>query len=152
MSNATREPRGINMGRSIAKIRKNERLIGIRPYRTSSDEWHLELTYVYEDEKGEHNVIFPDVQCPFPTQAVPFPDAIPYDVGVYIRSCGYSIPGLEQIPLDIGYCRLAQERGVTDQAYAFDIITKYFTREMTIEEIEKKLGYKVKIVAKENEK
>ena len=133
-------------------MRKNERLIGIRPYQTSSGEWHLELTYAYEDEKGEHNVIFPDVQCPFPTQTVPFPRDCPRDVGVFIRSCGYTIPGLDEIPLDIGYCRLAQERGITDQAYVFDIITKYFTREMTIEEIEKKLGYKVKIVSKESEK
>lgn len=133
-------------------MRKNERLINIRPYQSSSGNWHLELTYAYEDKKGEHRVIFPDVQCPFPTLAVPFPDTTPHAVGIYIRSCGYSIPGLEKIPLDIGCCRLAQERGITDQAYVFDIITKYFTREMTIEEIEKKLGYKVKIVSKENEK
>lgn len=133
-------------------MRKNERLIDIRPYQTRSGEWHLELTYAYEDEKGEHNVIFPDVQCPFPTSAVPFPDTTPHAIGIFIRSCDYSIPGLEEIPLDIGYCRLAQESGITDQAYVFDIITKYFTREMTIEEIEKKLGYKVKIVSKESEK
>lgn len=130
-------------------MRKNEKLVGIRPYQSPSGEWHLELTYAYEDEKGEHNVIFPDVRCPFPTKSVPYPSDCPYDVGVFIRSCGYTIPGLEKIPLGIGYCRLAQERGATDQAYAFDIITKYFTREMTIEEIEKKLGYKVKIVSKE---
>ena len=49
-------------------MRKNERLIGIRPYQTSTGDWHLELTYAYEDKKGEHRVIFPDVMCPFPTQ------------------------------------------------------------------------------------
>ena len=126
-------------------MRKNERLIGIRPYQTSTGDWHFELTYGYEDTKGEHRVIFPDVQCPFPTQAIPFPDTTP-------RSCGLSIPGLAQIPLNIAYCRLAQERGITEPAYAFDIITKYFTRDMTIEEIEKELGYKVKIVSKEEKK
>ena len=126
-------------------MRKNEQLIGIRPYQTSTGDWHFELTYSYEDKKGEHRVIFPDVQCPFPTQAIPFPDTAP-------RSCGFSIPGLEQIPLNMMYCRLAQERGITEPAYAFDIITKYFTRDMTIEEIEKELGYKVKIVSKEEKK
>lgn len=122
-------------------MRKNERLIGIRPYQTSTGDWHFELTYGYEDKKGEHRVIFPDVQCPFPTQEVPFPDTTP-------RSFGFSIPGLAQIPLNIECCQLAQERGITEPAYAFDI-TNYFTRDMTIEEIEKELGYKVNIVSKE---
>ena len=133
-------------------MRKNERLIGIRPYQTSTGDWHLELTYAYEDKKGEHRVIFPDVQCPFQTQAIPFPDTTPYAVGIYLRSCGFSIPGLEQIPLNKGSCRLAQERGNTEPAYAFDIITNYLTRDMTIEEIEQELGYKVNIVSKEEMK
>lgn len=126
-------------------MRKNEQLIGIRPYQTSTGDWHLELTYGYEDKKGEHRVILPDVMCPFPTQAVPFPDTTP-------RSCSFSIPGLEQIPVNIGSCQLAQERGNTKPAYAFDIITNYFTRDMTIEEIEEELGYKVKIISKEEKK
>ena len=136
-------------------MRKNEQLIGIRPYQTSTGDWHFELTYAYEDKKGEHRVIFPDVQCPFPTQAIPFPDTTPHAVGIYLRSCGFcgfSIPGLEHIPLNMGSCQLAQERGNTEPAYAFDIITNYFTRNMTIEEIEKELGYKVKIVSKEEKK
>lgn len=133
-------------------MRKNERLIGIRPYQTSTGDWHLELTYAYEDKKGEHRVIFPDVMCPFPMQAIPFPDTTPHAVGIYLRSCGFSIPGLEQIPLNEGSCRLAQERGYTEPAYAFDIITNYFTRDMTIEEIEQELGYKVNIVSKEEKK
>lgn len=126
-------------------MRKNEKLIGIRSYQTSTGDWHLELTYGYEDKKGEHRVIFPDVQCPFPTQAVPFTDTAPRSCGF----CGFSIPGLEHIPLNKGSCRLAQERGNTEPAYAFDIITNYFTRDMTIEEIEQELGYKVNIVSKE---
>lgn len=133
-------------------MRKNERLIDIRPYQTSTGDWHFELTYAYEDKKDEHRVIFPDVQCPSPTQAIPFPDTTPHAVGIYLRSCGFSIPGLEQIPLNMGSCQLAQERGNTEPAYAFDIITNYFTRDMTIEEIEKELGYKVKIVSKEEKK
>ena len=133
-------------------MRKNERLIGIRPYQTSTGDWHLELTYAYEDKKGEHHVIFPDVQCPFPTQAIPFPDTTPHALEIYLHSCGFSIPGPEEIILNMGTCQLAQERGYTKPAYVFDIITNYFTRDMTIEEIEKELGYKVKIVSKEEKK
>ena len=136
-------------------MRKNERLIDIRPYQTSTGDWHLELTYAYEDKKGEHRVILPDVMCPFPTQAIPFPDTTPHAIGIYLRSCGFcgfSIPGLEHIPLNMGSCQVAQDRGITEPAYAFDIITNYFTRDMTIEEIEKELGYKVKIVSQEEKK
>lgn len=133
-------------------MRKNERLINIRPYQTSTGDWHLELTYGYEDKKGEHRVIFPDVMCPFPMQAIPLPDTTPHAVGIYLRSCDFSIPGLEQIPLNMGSCQLAQERGNIEPAYAFDIITNHFARNMTIEEIEKELGYKVNIVSKEEKK
>lgn len=133
-------------------MRKNERLINIRPYQTSTGDWHLELTYGYEDKKGEHRVILPDVMCPFPTQTIPFPDTTPHTVESIFARVIFSIPGLEQIPVNIGSCQLAQERGNTKPAYAFDIITKYFTRDMTIEEIEKELGYKVKIISKEEKK
>ena len=133
-------------------MRKNERLINIRPYQTSTGDWHLELTYGYEDKKGEHRVILPDVMCPFPTQAVPFPDTTPHTVESIFARVIFSIPGLEQIPVNMGSCQLAQERGNTKPAYAFDIITNYFTRDMTIEEIEEELGYKVKIVSKEEKK
>ena len=88
-------------------MRKNERLIDIRPYQTSTGDWHLELTYAYEDKKGEHRVIFPDVMCPFPTQTVPFLNTTLHAVGIDLRPCGFSIPGLEQIPLNMGSCQLA---------------------------------------------
>lgn len=103
-------------------------------------------------KKGEHRVIFPDVQCPFPTQAVPSLDTTLHAVEFDLRPCGFSIPGLEQIPLNKGSCRLAQERGITKPAYAFNIVTNYFTHDMTIEEIEQELGYKVNIVSKEEKK
>lgn len=45
---------------------------------------------------------------------------------------------------------LATERGVKNKGCYFDIITEYAVKEMTLDEIEKKLGYKVKIVSKED--
>ena len=65
-------------------MRKNERLIGIRPYQTSTGDWHLELTYADDDKKGERRVRFPDVQCPFPTQAIPFPDTTSHAIEIYL--------------------------------------------------------------------
>ena len=43
-------------------------------------------------------------------------------------------------------------RGVKDAACAFDIVTDPAVHELTVEEIEKRLGYKVKIVSKATEK
>ena len=43
-------------------------------------------------------------------------------------------------------------RGIDTPNYAFDIVTEPAVHEMTLDEIEEKLGYKVKIVNKENGK
>jgi hypothetical protein len=48
--------------------------------------------------------------------------------------------------------RLAKSRGVDTPGYVFDIVTEPAVHEMTLDEIEEKLGYKVKIVNKENGK
>ena len=46
--------------------------------------------------------------------------------------------------------RLAKARGIDTPNYAFDIVTEPAIHEMTLDEIEEKLGYKVKIVNKES--
>lgn len=46
-------------------------------------------------------------------------------------------------------CDLASKRGVKEPYCYFDIITEYTAKEMTLDDIEKKLGYKVKIINKE---
>ena len=53
-------------------MRKNERLIDIRPYQASPGDWHFELTYAYEDKKGEHRVIFPRCSMPVPNASSSF--------------------------------------------------------------------------------
>ena len=52
------------------------------------------------------------------------------------------------MPLYESVCGLASERGAKEPACYFDIITEYATREMTLDEIEKELGYRVKIINK----
>ena len=55
------------------------------------------------------------------------------------------------MPLHDSICGLAIERGVKEPGCCFDIITEYASREMTLDEIEKELGYKVKIINKESD-
>lgn len=134
-------------------------LIDARVLRGRFDNWFMRLVYSYEDEKGVHKVIFPKVDFPFPTLSIPVPsnEDVPdcYYCGTGIK-INYN-PGMFISPLPITKLqkdtdRLAKSRGVNTPEYAFDIVTEPAVHEMTLSEIEEKLGYKVKIVNKENGK
>ena len=134
-------------------------LIDARVIRDEFDNWFMRLVYSYEDEKGVHNVIFPKVDFPFPAFSIPVPnnEASPenhyFDTGVKIsyNPCMFISP-LPITKLQKDTDRLAKSRGIDTPNYAFDIVTEPAVHEMTLDEIEEKLGYKVKIVNKENGK
>lgn len=131
-------------------------LIDARVIRDEFDNWFMRLVYSYEDEKGVHNVIFPKVDFPFPTFSIPVPnnEALPenhyFSTGVKIsyNPCMFISP-LPITKLQKATDRLAKSRGIDTPNYAFDIVTEPAIHEMTLDEIEEKLGYKVKIVNKE---
>lgn len=134
-------------------------LIDARVIRGKCDNWFMRLVYSYEDEKGVHKVIFPKVEFPFPTLSIPVPsnEALPcryyYDTGVKIsyNPCMFISP-LPITKLQKDTDRLAKSIGIDTPNYAFDIVTEPAVHEMTLDEIEEKLGYKVKIVNKETDK
>lgn len=136
------------MGKNHAK------LDSIVPFM-DDERWYLKLIYKYEDGKGnKHTVVFPKVTIPFSQGVIPFintPAPCYYPTSPlecdrpYIDCC-------DSMVLHKSVCDLASVRGVTTPAYYFDIITEYASREMTLDEIEKELGYKVKIINKENKK
>lgn len=134
-------------------------LIDARVIRGKFDNWFIRLVYSYEDEKGVHKVIFPKVDFPFPTLSIPVPrnealsDRNYYGTGVKIsyNPCMFISP-LPITKLQKDTDLLAKSRGVDTPNYAFDIVTEPAVHEMTLDEIEEKLGYKVKIVNKENDK
>lgn len=124
-------------------------LYSITPF-TDDGRWYLKLIYTYEDKKGKHTVVIPKAAVPFDQRCVPyvhiqtpyFPNSQFVLEHPYI-DCGDSMPLYEAT------CALAIERGAEEPACYFDIITEYASREMTLDEIEKELGYKVKIINKE---
>ena len=121
---------------------RNVELDSITPFK-ENERWYLKLVYKYENNMGKHTVVIPKASLPFPQWTLPNIDGRgPYYTNHYMI-CS------DMITLHISACDLAIERGVTDQSCYFDIITEYNTREMTIDEIEKELGYKVKIINKE---
>ena len=133
--------------------------IDARVLRVGSDNWFMRLVYSYEDEKGVHKVVFPKVEFPFPALSIPVPrnedlsDLHYCGTGVKIsyNPCMFISP-LPITKLQKDTDRLAKSRGIDTPDYAFDIVTEPAVHEMTLDEIEKKLGYKVKIVNKENGK
>lgn len=121
---------------------RNVELDSITPFKEDGI-WYLKLVYKYENNMGKHAVVIPKASLPFPQLTLPNIDGRgPYNANHYMI-CS------DMITLHSSSCDLAIERGVTDQSCYFDIITKYNTREMTLDEIEKELGYKVKIINKE---
>lgn len=126
---------------------KNVELSDIIPFKENGD-WYLKLIYKYEDEKGKHTVAIPKAAVPFGQRYIPNIN-IPYS-----RECSPENPVYivcsDSMSLYDSVFELATERGVKNKGCYFDIITEYAVKEMTLDEIEKKLGYRVKIVSKED--
>lgn len=127
--------------------KNNVTLSDIVPFK-EGECWYLKLIYKYEDDKGKHVVVIPKAAIPFTQCCLPYVTTL----DPYYR-CSLKRPFINcdnSMPLYDSVCDLAIERGVKEPAIYFDIITKYATKEMTLDEIEKKLGYKVKIINKED--
>ena len=131
----------------IAKTYENAKLADIIPFIEDKC-WYLKLIYKYEDKKGKHTVVIPKAAIPFEQRGLPSISGLyPY---CYTSLARPYINCNDSMPLYDSVCSLASERGIKESSYCFDIITEYTPREMTLDEIEKELGYKVKVINKEN--
>lgn len=128
--------------------KNNAELFNIIPFK-EDNHWYLELIYKYEDKKGKHTFVIPKVSVPFVQESVPFINRnIPYHSQYALERPYMSCD--DKMSLYESVCDIAIIRGVEQPACYFDIITEYASREMTLDEIEKELGYKVKIINKED--
>lgn len=126
--------------------KRNVELSDIVPFKEYG-QWYLKLIYKYEDKQGKHTVIIPKAAIPFNQKDLPSVHMPLYDK-IYLPEQPY-LDCRDSMLLYKKKCDLAIKRGVKDPYYYFDIITEYNTKEMTLDDIEKELGYKVKIVNKE---
>lgn len=125
---------------------RNVELSDIIPFN-KDNRWYLKLIYKYENDYGKHTVIIPKAALPFNQKDLPSVHRPLYD-----NIFSYEPPIMDCRDSMILYkkkCDLAIKRGVKDPYYYFDIITEHNTKEMTLDDIEKELGYKVKIINKE---
>ena len=123
------------------------KLIEVTAFK-SEEKWYFRSIYEYEDEKGIHSVVIPKAHFPFPTTECPTVHLPSPNLSGCIQEPPYIWCG-DIIYLEKSVCDLAMEHGYNEPGCIFDIVTKPRVREMTLDEIEKELGYKVKIVEKE---
>lgn len=136
--------------------------------------FYMNLTYVYEDAKGnEHTRIYPKVDFPLElTLNLPIIEEPPFGPGmwikhsdqqnilygdVFIHTGSVLVPANIDIVERVGPGPIKEPIPDTsadvsrynrfDDVYYADYISKPYVKEMTLKEIEKKLGYKVKIVS-----
>ena len=109
------------------------------------DEWFMHLEYEHEDNRGKHLVILPKVD---------FPYSLKYKPNVDLCSCMVAFGFEASASIDISESLNLHEGNVTNpltnetiNAFYKDIIVEPKIHDLTIDEIEKKLGYKVRIVA-----
>lgn len=124
--------------------RKNERLKSVALLKdtlcSKNGRYFLGLTYEFEDaQENVHEVYISRVPLPIYDQGIPeIKCKSVYTMGSYINA-GPSI--------DVGY----GDVDLPGDYAVIDTIVKYGIKEMTLEEIEEKLGHKVKIVSREDE-
>ena len=130
-----------NFSENSAKLKK------VEPYKVD-DRWYLRLIYEYHNNIGEvFEMEIPMVDLPFTQNMVPelitdnYSD-YPWDKNYYIRAFLTYVDETHCIPLHEGKSTIA------DNAKGC-FIRKSICRRMTVEDIEKELGYKIEIVDKE---
>ena len=121
--------------------KNNAKLSSILPFKEDGC-WYLKLVYTYEDKKGKHMVVIPKASVPFVQGCVPYINR-QYTLELPYINC------FDTMTLHEAVSDTASKRGTKTPACCFDIITEYAYQEMTLDEIEKELGYKVKIINKE---
>ena len=107
---------------------------------------YLKLVYEYEDSYGIHELTIPQVEFPFGNR-----------LGLTCNICENN-PGLRRIFIhlctegDVANVYLYDTKSYDGLVYYTDKIIKRKPKKMTLEEIERELGYKVEIVSSRKEK
>lgn len=121
----------------------NAKLTSCFSYMDNDGKYYLHLTYEYDDEEGTHEVIFPKAELPITYNTIP------------VVSWFNGSDEETSIELISNRMRLSsQETDFSDGKPVYYVvrIKNPKIHEMTIEDIEKKLGYKIKIVKSEKTK
>ncbi len=111
------------------------------------DKYYLKLVYEYESDDGTHQLIFPKVSFSFRQDRIPNIYTGCYDASLYLETYIDS----KLLLTEVTATNYDGETITTSSASVVDCLIKKKAHKMTIEEIEKELGYKVEIVSKKGE-
>ena len=126
---------------------ENVKLVDATAYQVENGTWYMGLKYRYEDESGIHERYYPKVEFPF------FCGKLPSEEFSSDRF------GRDELTISLFTNEVAVFRGnfwnrrsgqLMRDVCVVDNLIKPDVHEMTIDEIEKELGYKIKIINKEN--
>lgn len=132
----------------MAKDIKNIKLKDYQIYEEAGS-LHLSLVYSYEAEDGEHELYLPKVKLGM------YIDKIPNLITECCRNPEvYAEFGSKQFQLLRKKITVSDKFGNTHDIFGLyaDCLVKEKKVEMTLEEIEKKLGHKIKIVSDKEDK
>ena len=123
---------------------KNIRLISFEVYQ-ENDNYFAKAVYRFEDEKGIWEETYPKIRLPINQYSIP---AVNHTETANYR--GHIIDATIDSTIDLGFGELPLEE--TDKCVLAERrLVKEKVHDMTIAEIEKKLGYKIKIVGEKGE-
>lgn len=104
---------------------------------------YLKLSYTYEGDDGMREIVFPKIDLGFYTEQIPRFDryiGLYTDRPIIYNRCGKSFDLCDvKVP------------NMSDKVCCIDKLVRPAVKEMTLEEIEKKLGHPIKIVNKKGE-
>ena len=129
-----------NFSKNSAKLKK------VEAYK-ENNRWFLRLIYEYQNDNGEiFEMEIPKMVLPFDQNIVPEIITIndsdyPWGKAYYIRAVLPYVHGVDCIPM------LEGKSTIADNAEGC-FIRKSICKRMTVEDIEKELGYKIEIVDK----
>ena len=123
----------------MATTKKEEKITTLKEYKLYPESGYLymSLTYEIEDEHVVKEIHIPKIATCIPTGREPF-----------INHVTTSHGSIYDVILDIGSMEYQVIKGGVDDMYLTEKILYEKPTEMTLEEIEKKLGHKIKIVSK----
>ena len=128
---------------------ENVKLVDAKAYQDENGTWYMGLRYRYEDESGIHERYYPKVEFPFFCGKLP-PEEFSSDR--FGRDELTISLFTNEVAVFIGnFLNPVTGRMMHDVCIIDNLVKPAApAHEMTIEEIEKELGYKIKIINKEN--
>lgn len=104
---------------------------------TSVRNFYLEVSYLCENEKEVRQVVYPKIELPIIQNSIPEIEYVGFEPSI---DFGFGPLNLKNTDIN------------GQQCYVYSDQVKTKTIDMTVEEIEAKLGHKIRIVAKEENK